>query len=186
MSRASNLIPGGKPHHREVRRFKIDRLPPHARTVIFDGFARGDTFRQIVADLAKIGHRVGHSSVSRYWREVWSAAHDRLRFARAGVAALKQALLLDPNSPTAQLAEEMLYTFVFQKQKLEDIEKKPPLDLLHQAREQRKVELASRSRRSQAAAGRPGSLKQHLDQLYGPGVVVEEEVDGSDPDNETR
>lgn len=175
MTRTENLTPGGKPHERHVRRFKIDRLPPEAKTLVFDGFARGDTFRQIAADLVRIGHPVGHSTISRYWREVWSAAHDRLRFARAGAAALKQALQLDPKSPSAQLAEEMLYTFVFQK--LEDVEKQKPLVLLHEAREQRKADSTAKDRRSQPATGKPKNLKGHLDQLYGPGVVVVEDVD---------
>ncbi len=183
MSGAENLTPGGKPHRRHVRRFKIDRLPPDAKTLVFDGFARGDTFRKIAADLIKIGHPVGHSSISRYWREVWSTAHERLRFARAGVAALKQALQLDPNSPSGQLAEEMLYTFVFQK--LEDVEKQKPLVLLHEAREQHKVEPTAKAGASKAKTSDPKSLKQHLDQLYGPGVVVEEEIEGDDTKDET-
>jgi len=183
MRGAENLTPGGKPHKRRVRRFKIDRLPPKAKTLIFDGFARGDTFRQIAADLIKTGHPVGHSTISRYWSQVWSAEHDRLRFARASLAALKQALQLDPKSPSAQLAEELLYTMVFQK--LTEIEKQQPLTLLHEAREQKKVEATMKGRGSKAKTTERKSLKRHLEQLYGPGVVVEEEIEGSDPEDET-
>jgi len=179
MRGAANLTPGGKPHQRHVRRFKIDRLPPQAKTLVFDGFARGDTFRKIAADLIKVGHPVGHSSISRYWREVWSAAHDRLRFARAGVAALKQALQLDPKSPSGQLAEEMLYTIVFQK--LEEIEKQKPLDLLHEAREQEKLKSPKRP------VGRPANgsppqdarnLRRRWRQLYGIDEEAENDKTG--------
>lgn len=185
MNAAANLIPGGKAHQKVLRRrFKVDRLPPKAQAAVFRGFARGHTYKKIQAEVKRLGTYISEGALCHYWNAVWQAEHERLRQARANLALLKNALQLEPDSPSGQLAEELLYTIVFQKIPL--IEQEGPLPLLREAREQQKVSGKQGADSPRRDPARPRqNLKQHLEQLYGPGVVVVEDVNHEDTDEKS-
>lgn len=165
------------------RRYKIDRFPGHVQAAIFRGYIRGDAYWKIRQDVQQLGFQISENGLSRYWRNVWGAEVNRLRKARAYKEALCEALQLEPQSESAKVAGEMLYGTVFKM--LDQIEQENPLALLREAREQQKVGGTANGAGSKAKTTERKSLKRHLEQLYGPGVVVEEEIEGSDPEDET-
>lgn len=170
MNGAANLVPGGKPHQKVLRRrFKVDRLPPKAQAAVFRGFAGGHTYKKIQAEVKRLGTHISEGSLCHYWHAVWQAEHERLRQARANVALLKNALQLEPDSPSGQLAEELLYTIVFQKIPL--IEQEGPLPLLREAREQQKLTAGKTPARKTDSDLNPVAQARHIRrrwrQLYG-------------------
>lgn len=120
-----------------LSKFKVDRLPAKTQAAVFRGFARGDSYRAIQADVQSLGENIGTMSLCRYRRQAWSAERNRLKRARATLETLKEALQLDPDSPTARIAEELLYTEVCAK--LAESESKGVLSWLREAREQKKL-----------------------------------------------
>jgi len=179
-----------RPAERKVfRRFKVEQLPPDAQAVVFEGLARGESYPAIRRQLARLGHRVSRDALMRFRHGAYRAQHNRLKRVRANMTLFKEVLGLNSQSPSVEIAEEMLYTAACNG--LSERETAHLLAVLREAREQRKAgrggsTLSSPRSRAESKRRSGKSLKQHLDQLYGPGVVVEEEVDGSDPDNETR
>jgi len=146
-------------------KFKVDRLPAKAQAAVFRGFARGDSYRAIQAVVQSLGESIGTMSLCRYRRQAWSAERNRLKRARATLETLKEALQLDPDSPTAQIAEEMLYTEVCAK--LAESETKGVLSWLREAREQKKL----RSKKDGAVAESKPLSEEEIDrrirEIYG-------------------
>lgn len=140
--------------HKRPRSFKIDRLPPEAQDVVFDGFASGSSFKEITRQLKGLGHSISEHAVGRYWRSVWKEKHQQLREARLHMSVLKQALRMDSESPSGKLAEELLYTIVFQK--LDEIELEAVFPLLKEARELQKTG-------GKAAPGNPARRRSSQD-----------------------
>lgn len=120
-----------KAEHRS-RRYKVERLPAKARATIFRGYADGEPYEKIEADLAQMGYRITKGAIGNYWRDIWRDEHQRLREAYGNTALLKEALQLEPESRSRQVAEELLYTLVFQAFPL--LRKEGPMSLLREAR----------------------------------------------------
>ena len=173
------IVPRGKDTDNLHRRYKVMRLPMKVRAAIFRGYADGEPYEKICADVEKMGYHIDSQAVGNYWRDVWKKQHKELEEAQSLLAVLTQSLGLKPGSPKRVIAQELLYTLVFLAFPL--LKKEGPLALLREAREQEKG-----GGKSQPQPTGRKSLKQHLEQLYGPGVVVEEEVESSDPEDETR
>lgn len=172
-----------RPRRPKRRLYKVERLSPEIQILIFDGYARGDSYAKIASEVSQPGHSISPRAVGRYWNDIWREEHERLRQARANLALLKRALQLDPKSPCGEIAEELLYTIVFDKMPL--FRREQPLPLLREAREQEKIgERKKTTPRTDADPSKGASLKQRLEQLYGPGVVVEEEVSDDEPPEE--
>ena len=127
------------------RRFKVEQLPPKAQAVVFEGLARGESYPAIRRRLAELGHPISRDAIMRFRHTAWKAEHNRLKRARANLALLKDNLGLDSRSPSAQIAEEMLYTSGCNN--LSERESAHLLAVLREAREQRKA------RRRNGAAG---------------------------------
>ena len=159
-----------KDRHVLRRRFKVERLPLEAQKVIFDGFAQGTPYDEIRENAKKQGYAISRTAIGNYWRMVWKEEHDRLRRAKANLALLQHALRSDPESPLAKVAEDLLYTITLDK--LEEIQSADAFVLLREAREQRKAAGTGSPRKKKQMSGT--ELAQQLDQIYGPGVVVEE------------
>jgi hypothetical protein len=160
------------------RRYKVDRLSGAAQEAIFQGFLRGDSYKKICAAVKAMGEDIGENALSRYWRRVWHKQVDRVRMARATKETLKEALMLKPGTENAKIAEELLYTVVFDK--LEDIEKQDPMALFREAREQRKSSGKEESNRAPAEAQTPveqgRAIRRRWRELYG----MEESDDGEE------
>lgn len=160
------------------RRYKVDRLPGTAQVAIFRGFLRGDSYKKICATVKTLGHEISENALSRYWRRVWHKQVDRVRMARATKESLKEALLLAPESENAKIAEELLYTVVFDK--LEDIEKQEPMALFREAREQRKSSGKDESKSvppgEQTPVEQGRAIRRRWRELYG----MEEPDDGEE------
>ncbi len=173
----ANLTPGGKPHYRQMRRLRVDRLPPDAQDLVAAGLSRGDSLEKISADLKALGHRVGCKALSNFWRYVWRDEHDRLRRARFVKQIVKQALQLGPGSTSSEAAEELLYTLLCDK--LPEIEGWKPTRLLHEAREQKKLNPRASpapSAPSRSPAEQAREVRRRWRQLYG----LENDTEGGD------
>ena len=149
-------------------RYKIDHLPPPAQTLVFRGFARGDTYAAIRAALAQLGFALSKDAIARYRRRAWPLERNRLKRVRATVDVLKEGFLLDPSSTTAQIAEELLYTEVCNKMlDSEENAKQDVFPWLREAREQKKLN----PRKQLALADSPQLSDEEIDrrirEIYG-------------------
>lgn len=160
------------------RRFKVEQLPAKAQAVVFEGLARGESYPAISRVLARLGHNVSRDALMRFRAGAWQAEHNRLKRARANLALLKDILGLDSRSPSAQIAEEMLYTSGCNN--LSERESTHLLAVLREAREQRKA------RRRNPAGGDDGApersaveqgreIRRRWRRLYGLESSEEEE-----------
>lgn len=118
-------------------RFKVERLPPKARALVFSGLARGESYRVLAKQLQQLGYDITPWALFRFRKKAWKNEHHRLQRARANLEVLKEALQLDPQSTSARIAEEILYTAVCDR--LFEARAPNPLALLREAREQQKV-----------------------------------------------
>jgi hypothetical protein len=118
-------------------KFKVDQLSAKAQAAVFRGYARGDSFRTIREAVLALGESVSKMALSRYRHKAWSEERNRLKRARGTVETMKEALQLNPESPPARIAEEMLYTGVCAK--LAEREDAAVLRWLREAREQKKL-----------------------------------------------
>lgn len=179
MSREENLTPGGQPHEKKRRHYKAQRLPPDVQDLIARGFIRGDSFRAIAAAARAAGHPIGKDAIRNFWHAVWKDEHERLRNAHLVMIALKDALRLDPDSPSGKFAQEMLYTMVVSK--LGEIEKQPSMDLLQEAREQAKVGEKKNGKPTRRAEMNPAEqareVRRRWRELYGLEADAEENAD---------
>ena len=160
------------------RRYAVDRLPGHVQAEIFRGYGRGDAYWKIRAKVKTLGHEISENALSRYWRNVWSDEVGRIRMARHYKEALKEALQMAPDSENAKLAEELLYSVVMTM--LGPIEKERPLDLLREAREQKKATGKGDDKRpageEQSPAEQARTIRRRWRELYG----MEEPDDGEE------
>ena len=127
----------GKDKDKLHRRYKVMRLPAKVQAVIFRGYADGEPYDKICADVEKMGYHLTRNAVGNYWRDIWKKEHEELQKAQTLLVVLKQALGLPRNSPSRKVAEELLYTLVFLGFPL--LKKEGPLALLREAREQSKA-----------------------------------------------
>ena len=131
------IVPRGKDTDKLHRRYRVMRLPVKVQAVIFRGYADGEPYDKICADVEKMGYHITRTAVGNYWREVWKGEHLELQKAQTLMVVLKQALGLKRNSPSRKVAEELLYTLVFLG--FPRLKKEGPLALLREAREQSKA-----------------------------------------------
>ena len=114
-------------------------------------------------------------------RTIYREALVHVREARSHLSLLKQALQLAPHSPNGQVAEELLYTIVFQK--LRELEEQDALTLLRLAREQQRAADGKEARRSRKPPANPveqgREIRRRWRQLYGLDAPTEnnEEAD---------
>lgn len=151
------------------RRYLVDRLPGQVQEEIFAGYVRGDAYGKIREKVKSLGHEISENALSRYWRKVWGKQVHRIRLARQYKQALKDALLKNPDSEDAELAEELLYSVVVTM--LDKVEQEKPLDIMREAREQKKAagKAAAKGPRSEAQspAEQARTIRRRWRELYG-------------------
>lgn len=163
----ANLTPGGAPHQKKRRRYKVDRLPVRLQEGVMRGYARGDSFRDIAAALKKAGQPVGKDAIRKYYHAVWRDEHERLRRARLAMVALKESLQLEPESESGAVAEELLYTAVCDR--WTEFEEEPWEVLLREAREQQKATGQKKRTRvgKMSAVEQAREVRRRWRELYG-------------------
>jgi len=166
------------------RRYAVDRLPPSVQAEIFRGYGRGDAYWKIREKVKSLGHNLSENALSRYWRNVWGHQVERIRLARQYKEALKEAMLEAPESENAKLAEELLYSMVMLM--LDKVEQEKPLDILREAREQKKAGGKADSKRPPGEPQNPTEqarvIRRRWRELYGLDEPNEEE--GKKPEEE--
>jgi hypothetical protein len=143
----------GARDRKPYRRFKVEQLPPKAQAVVFEGLARGESYPAIARAVTRLGNSISRDAIMRFRQCAWNAERNRLKRARANLALLKDILGLDARSPSAQIAEEMLYTSGCNN--LSERESAHLLGVLREAREQRKA------RGRKGAAGDAGAPERN-------------------------
>ncbi|MFQ5724031.1 MAG: phage protein Gp27 family protein [Terriglobia bacterium] len=169
------------------RRYKVERLPAKARALIFRGFTEGEAYEKIRSDLEAMGYRITKEAIGNYWRDIWREEHERLREAHANMALIKRALEMDPDSPSHQVANELLYTLVFQAFPM--LKQEGPLRLLREAREQegKTAKTTQGSVRSESRAEQGRAIRQRWRELYGLNPAEEEkERDEEEADQDKK
>ncbi len=151
---------------RYFSRFKVLQLSPPAQAAVFRGLARGDSYPRIVAAVAQLGGSVSRHALLRFRGKAWQHELHRLQRARAKFHLLRDALVLDPDSPSAQIAQELLYTAVCDK--LSQNDNSTLLTWLREAREQSKAT----GKKDSAPATRPAplspaELQRRIREIYG-------------------
>ena len=168
-SRSAGAGPAPPRRKKTRHRSKIDRLPVDLQRLVWDGYARGDTYATIRADLGRRGHDITEEALSRYWHTVWAAQIKRLREARAFMASMKGAFKLPADSASSEVADELLYTLICQMQPR--IEAESPMRLLRELRLRAKAGLAAAPPRTAEAAASPveeaQEVRRRWRQLYG-------------------
>jgi hypothetical protein len=162
-------------------RYKLDTLPPHAQAVVFRGFARFNSYATIRKALAELGFHISQDALSRYRRNAYKQARNRLKRGRAMMEVMKEQFLLDPNSTAGQITQEMLYTQACNKA-FEEEEPKGVLSWVREGRELAKVG----NRKSETSPSRPPLSEEEIDrrvrELYG----LPPEDDSPDPDDNPK
>jgi len=176
------LIPGGAPHEKKRRHYKVDRLPPSIQQMIAEQYAAGASFRDITGQVCAAGHPIGKDAIRRYWHAVWHEEHEQLQRGRLALVVIKRALQLEPGSESAKVAEEILYTLLCGK--LKEMQTQPWEVLLREAREQQKVsgkeKKAPAKKAGKGAVAEAREVRRRWRKLYG----LEEEADGEAEDKE--
>jgi len=160
--------PGEKPKGNR-RRYKVDRFPPDVRLTVYNGFINHEPYKKIRAAVKAQGYHITEQALSRFWRNCWFTEVDLLREARIYKDLICKALKLGESTESGKIAEELLYTLAIKAHAA--IEKKDPVVLFREARDQEKVHGGKSAARSRGSTGSPAekarSMHDRWRQLYG-------------------
>ena len=162
-------------------RYKVDTLPPHAQAVVFRGFARFNSYATICNALAQFGFHISQDALSRYRRNAYKHARNRLKRGRAMMEVLKEQFLLDPNSTAGQITQEMILTEACNKV-FEEEEQKGVLPWVREGRELAKVT----NRQSDASPARSPLSEEEIDRRIREIYGLPPDDPAPDPDHDSQ
>ncbi|MFQ5778931.1 MAG: hypothetical protein ACE5IP_13075 [Terriglobia bacterium] len=113
----------------------------------------------------------------------WKAELAQLRTCQRLIRQVARVLGLKPNSPRAQVLQEYLISEMF---RLAFGNPKRPATLLQELHRALKAGPPDSPGRKKNATPEKKNLSEHLEQLYGPGVVVVEEVEDEEAPDKAR
>lgn len=150
------------------------RLPGPLRRQVEELLRDGIPYVKIIGFVRSKGHTLSKDALSAWFNRRTIVADEQRAFTECSNIAATATKLLAKNPDMVSILRELLAAELYRRRR--EVLELPVGELLFELRQLERLRPSKEPRRQATAA----ELKHHLEEIYGPGVVISEDV----PDDE--